>query len=61
MPIEVDLGVPLQNPRGHSEYAREVIQAIRNSGEIAQKNLYTAKKRQALYADRKSKEWEPLT
>ena len=60
MPIEVDLGVPLQNPRSHSEYAREVRQAIRNSTEIAQKNLYAAKKRQALYADRKSKEWKPF-
>ena len=46
MPIELECGIPLTNPRKHSEYTRSFRSKIRSIREIAKVNLEQARKKQ---------------
>ena len=43
MPIEVELGVPLQNPSSQSDYSQSLRKAIQLANQVAQKNLAEAR------------------
>ena len=60
MPIEVDLGVPLRNPRSQSEYVQAVRKSILDSHSIANDNQLTAKTRQERAYDQGKRPWTPL-
>ena len=60
MPIEVDPGVPLRNPRSQSEYVQAVRKSILDSHSIANDNQLAAKKRQARAYDLGKRPWTPL-
>ena len=60
MPIEVELGVPLRKPTSQSDYSQSVRKALVYSNQLAQCNLATARSRQALHYDNRSKrDWAP--
>ena len=60
MPIEVELGVPLRKPTSQSDYSQSVRKALVHSNQLAQRNLATARSRQALHYDNRSKrDWTP--
>ena len=47
MPIEVELGVPLHNPSGKSEYSQLVRKAVQKANEIARNELEVVKCKEA--------------
>ena len=57
MPIEIDLGVPLRDPRSQSDYVQSVRQSIRSSQSIAQQVHLKAKARQKQFYDQRKGTW----
>ena len=60
MPIEVELGVPLQNPSSQSDYTRSLRKAIQLANQVAQKNLVAARERQSKQYDQGHPSWKPF-
>ena len=52
MPVEIDLGVPLRDPRCQLDYVQAVRQAIRSSQSIAQQVQLEAKAKQKQFYDK---------
>ena len=51
MPVEVELGVPLQNPSSQSDYSQSLRKAIQLANQVAQKNLAAARDKQSSQYD----------
>ena len=60
MPIEVELGVPLQNPSSQSDYTRSLRKAIQLANQVAQKNLVEARTKQSHQYDQGHLTWKPF-
>ena len=60
MPVEIDLGVPLRDPRSQSEYVQEVRQSIRSSQSIAQQVHLEAKAKKKQLYDKGKGTWTPI-
>ena len=60
MPIEVELGVPLQNPSSQSDYTRSLMKAIQLANQVAQKNLVEARTKQSHQYDQGHLTWKPF-
>ncbi len=60
MPVEVELGIPLQDPVCQSEYSQSLRKAIQSANQIAQGNLEASRARQATNYDKGYRDWEPF-
>ena len=60
MPVEIDLGVPLRDPRSQSDYVQAVRQSIRSSQSIAQQVQLEAKAKQKQFYDQGKGTWTPI-
>ena len=60
MPIEVELGVPLQNPSSQSGYIQSLRKAIQLANQVAQRNLVAARERQSRQYDQGHPSWKPF-
>jgi len=60
MPIEVELGVPLQNPASQSDYTQSLRKAIQLANLVAQRNLIAARERQSKRYDQGHPSWKPF-
>ena len=60
MPVEIDLGVPLRDPRSQSDYVQAVRQSIRSSQSIAQQVQSEAKAKQKQFYDQGKGTWTPI-
>ena len=60
MPIEVELGVPLQNPSSQSDYIQSLRKAIQLANQVAQRNLVAARERQSRQYDQGHPSWKPF-
>lgn len=58
-PLEIDLGVPLKNPRSQSEYSESIRKHLASINESAQKNLVQARQTQKCQGLSPSN-WTPL-
>ena len=59
-PVEIDLGVPLRDPRSQSDYVQAVRQSIRSSKSIAQQAKLEAIAKQKLFYDQGKGTWIPI-
>eukprot|EP00794_Sanderia_malayensis_P014448 gene14448-biopygen11548 len=60
MPIEVELGVPLQNPSSQSDYSQSLRKAIQLANQVAQNNLVEARIRQSDQYNKGCQRWKPF-
>ena len=60
MPVEMDLGVPLRDPRSQSDYVQAVRQSLRSSQSIAQQVQLEAKAKQTQFYDQGKGTWTPI-
>ena len=60
MSIEVELGVPLQNPSSQSDYTQSLRKAIQIANQTAQKNLLAARQKQASQYAQGHPDWKPF-
>ena len=60
MPIEVELGVPLQNPSSQSDYTQSLRKAIQLANQVAQKNLLAARNKQSSQYVQGQPNWKPF-
>ena len=60
MPIEVELGVPLQNPSSQSDYAQSLRKAIQLSNQLAQRKLVDSRDRQSSQYSKSHQNWNPF-
>ena len=60
MPIEVELGVPLQNPSSQSDYAQSLRKAIQLSNQLAQRKLVDSRDRQSNQYNKSHQNWNPF-
>ena len=60
MPIEVELGVPLQNPSSQADYAQSLRKAIQLSNQLAQRKLVDSRDRQSSQYNKSHQNWKPF-
>ena len=60
IPIEVELGVPLQNPSSQSGYNRSLRKDIQLANQVAQRNLVAARERQSKQYYQGHPSWKPF-